>query len=196
MAMCRCCNSTEQNLHELPFQHFNNMQKNLARASILAATCLAACNVNASPGATLCSDNEEPIFACSLENAKKIALCRKSTEVEDYLTYRYGTNSKVELTFEATDKEPKRRFYRGEVLYANNSEETIWFKNGGYLYSIYLPTRGRPGLEVTRGGEPISKHQCKAGWKNVKKNLAARSEYIIDHGRGDLSKFQLLWDEK
>lgn len=150
---------------------------------------IACTHVHAS-GAALCASQEKVIFTCGVTNNKMVSLCGSSDAAQSYIEYRFGSKSAVELTFKASKATPDRIFHRAEVVYAGNAEDTIWFKNGQYTYSIFLPARGAPGLEVSRRGEIAVHLECKGGWGGVRGNPKLESRFIRDHGSSNPSALE------
>jgi len=132
----------------------------------------------------LCKKTEHTIFSCELKNKKAVSLCGSSAE-PSYIEYRFGKKDRIELTHRVDPVQGKDNFQRAEFVFANNSEERIWFKIGKHIYRIFMPTRGAPGVEVAVNGEVISRLVCKGGWKNVSGDPTLKSKYITDHGISD-----------
>lgn len=143
---------------------------------------------------TLCEARETVIFFCRVNDSKVVSLCSSPDSVQKYVDYRFGKKPKIELRFRASIANPEKKFHRGEVIYASNSADMIWFKNGQFLYSLFMPTRGGPGLQVSRNNHVISRQECNGGWAEVSGRHATTSKFITEHGSGDLSKFEPLWE--
>jgi hypothetical protein len=145
---------------------------------------------------TLCKTNELPVYSCKLKNAKIVSVCASPDAGRSYIDYRFGTRAKVELAYSANRSLPGHQFHRGEVVYANNSEDTIWFTNAEYRYSIYNPTRGGPGLTISRHGDQVGRIECSNNGRGATGDFVTASPFIVDHGTGDLTKFNQLWGKK
>jgi hypothetical protein len=143
--------------------------------------------------ASLCKKNETTLFSCSLTNSKVASICTSESRTSEYVEYRYGSVAKIELSYNASPKNKKNIFNRAEITYANNSEDTIWFHNEAFTYSIFMPTRGTPGVEVTRNKEVVARHECAGGWRGAIRGPRKDSKFVIDHGTGDSTKFESLW---
>lgn len=141
-----------------------------------------------------CESSENSIFSCGFKNSKIVSLCGSSDRAHTYVEYRFGSKTKIELNFRSSIDSAEHKFHRGEVIYASNSATVIWFKKGNYIYSIFMPARGGPGLEVTKRGDVVTRMECKDGWTNVKGKHETSSPLITDHGSGDLTKFKPLWE--
>lgn len=141
-------------------------------------------------GAALCTSQEKVIFTCGFKNNKMVSLCGSADDAQSYIEYRFGSKSALEFTFKASKATADRVFHRAEVVYARNAEDTIWFKNGQYTYSIFLPARGAPGLEVSRDGEIAAHLECKGGWRGVKGDPKLESRLIRDHGSSNPSALE------
>jgi hypothetical protein len=144
---------------------------------------------------TLCEDSEIAVFSCMLKNTKTVSICASASPARGYVDYRFGTRSNVELRYSANVDHPDNKFHRGEVVYANNSDEMIWFTNGKYRYSVYSPIRGVPGLIVSLHGDAVVRLECKNNGRGATEAFNAASSFIIEHGTGDLATFEKMWDE-
>ena len=152
----------------------------LSILSCFLSTALTSPLIHASD-ALLCTSQEKVIFACGFKNNKIVSLCGSPDAAEDYIEYRFGNKLHVELAYKASQANADRIFHRAEIIYASNAEYTIWFKNGQYTYSIFLPVRGAPGLEVSRDGGVAARLECKGGWGGVKGHPKLKSKFIRDH---------------
>lgn len=156
--------------------------------------CLLSANSHLrADDSTLCEPVEKVIFSCGFKNAKTVSICGSSDNAQSYVEYRFGRANNIEFKFRASAKDPKHQFHRGEIAYANNSEDMIWFRNGKFRYSIFMPTRGGPGVEISRDSKVEARLECSGGWGNIKGKRTMESKFIIEHGSGDLSKFEPLW---
>ena len=144
---------------------------------------------------TLCKTSETPIFSCKLKNTKTVSICVSSDSTHGYVDYRFGKKSDVELSYSANNQFPNRKFHRGEVVYANNSDYLIWFTNGKYRYSAYSPARGVPGLSVSLNGDIVSRLECGNSGRGAVQAFKNSSPFIVEHGTGDLTVFEKLWAE-
>lgn len=87
---------------------------------------------------SLCNSNEDVIFDCRLSD-KQLSLCGSSGFVRKggSLTYRYGKQNKIELTFPSTQRNSNTQFFSSNTSYSGGSEERIRFNNGGWDYILY-----------------------------------------------------------
>ncbi|QBE65929.1 hypothetical protein [Pseudoduganella lutea] len=159
----------------------------------LVGIALSVCSGLRAENKTLCKKTEVSLFSCGLSNSKVVSICASENGASNYLEYRYGTASKVELSYKADAEDKKNVFHRAEITYANNAEDTIWFHNGPFMYSIFMPARGIPGIEVSRNKDVIARHECADGWRGAWRKPSKDSPLIIDHGSGDSTKFESLW---
>lgn len=166
---------------------------NIPKYRLIAAFFFAgavACSQPSARNASLCNSQEKVIFACGFKNNKVASICGSPDAAQSYVEYRFGSKSAMELTYKSSQVTPARLFHRAEVVYANNAEDTIWFKNGRYTYSIFLPARGTPGLEVSRDGDVVAHLECKGGWSGVTGDPKMPSRFIEDHGSSDPSTLE------
>lgn len=157
---------------------------------------LTASSIAHAEDATLCTAGEIRVFSCTLKNAKIVSVCASPDAARRYVDYRFGSPSKMELVYSASATVPAHRFRRGEVVYANNSEDTLWFTNGAYRYSLYDPTRGVPGLTVSKNGAEVARFECGNNGRGATAAFSIASPFIADHGTGNLMKFEQLWGEQ
>lgn len=66
----------------------------IIKISLLALVAVAAPIVS---GKSLCTSNEQIIFSFDTKNAKSLSICKG--KLDEYLVYRYGSDSKIELQF-------------------------------------------------------------------------------------------------
>lgn len=157
--------------------------------------CLVAVTLPNAAELTLCKDKETPIFSCKLKNAKTVSICASSGS-NGSVDYRYGTSSKVELTYSANSRLPEQKFHRGEVVYANNSDDVIWFTISYYRYDVYTPMRGAPGLSVSLHNDVVSRIECRSNGRGAIEASRTPSPFIIEHGTGDLATFEAIWGKR
>lgn len=77
------------------------------------------------PGGIGCDDDEEAIFACTLENGKRVAVC---SDRPGMAQYRYGGDA-PELVLAGGEL--------GIVGYSGGGESQIAFENDGYRYVVF-----------------------------------------------------------
>jgi len=160
--------------------------KQLKILSGFLSTAIACPQIHASDAAR-CNSQETVIFTCGFKNNKMVSLCGSPDGAESYIEYRFGSKTAVELAYKVSQASADRSFHRAQVVYASNAEDTIWFKNAQYIYSIFLPARGAPGLEVSRHGDIAAHFECKGGWAGVQGDPTLKSKFIRDHGSSDPS---------
>lgn len=98
----------------------------------------------------LCSANEAVLFTCGV-GRKTLSLCSSLplTPTDGYVQYRFGTKSKLELTFPTRKLHPRDQFLVRDWHGAGIDQELILsFENGGYVYALhYTYVSVRPGME-------------------------------------------------
>jgi hypothetical protein len=180
-------------MHQSGIQLVNNFSHPAIWTVIIGCIFAAPALQAAEP--TLCEDSEIPVFSCMLKNSKTVSICASASPARGHVDYRFGTKSNVELHYSANVDRPGNTFHRGEVVYANNSDEMIWFTNGKYRYSVYSPIRGVPGLIVWLHGNAVVRLECKNNGRGATEAVNAASSLIIEHGTGDLATFEKMWGE-
>ena len=111
------------------------------------------------------------------------------------LSLRQEVQSRVELSYSANTQLPTQKFHRGEIVYANNSEDVLWFKKGNYRYTVYSPTRGSPGLSVALNGDVITRLECNNSGGGTTDSPKTSSPFIVEHGTADLMPFEESWKD-
>lgn len=88
---------------------------------------------------SLCENNNKVFFSCTISNGKKLSLCGIEDQYSDKysISYRYGRSDNVEMTYPSNRTESNEsftyvRYHRYQVEYSR-----VYFKNDGYLYTIY-----------------------------------------------------------
>lgn len=88
---------------------------------------------------SLCENNSKIFFSCTVSNGKKMSLCGIEKQHSDKYSvfYRYGQSGHIEMAYPSNPTESNNLFtyvsyHRYQVEYSR-----IYFKNGGYLYTIY-----------------------------------------------------------
>jgi len=144
---------------------------------------------------TLCASDENIIFSCELKNKKIVSVCSSNSHKQGHMDYRFGKKSKVELSYSANTQLPTQKFHRGEIVYANNSEDVLWFKKGHYRYTVYSPTRGAPGLSIALNGDVITRLECNNSGGGTTDSPKTSSPFIVEHGTADLMPFEESWKD-
>lgn len=145
---------------------------------------------------SLCKSYEKTVFSCTLENSKIASICENSELTQPFLEYRFGKPAKIELTYRASKEDRRRIFHRADVIGANNTVDSIWFKKDGHIYDVSLPARGAPGVQVWKQGEMLANLECNDGWTGTEGKRQTKSAFIIDHGSVDPSQLDMLWYEE
>jgi hypothetical protein len=165
------------------------------RVALLSLGLLAVQPAFAGDG-MLCQPQEKVIFSCPLKNSKIVSLCVSANPALSFVEYRFGKPAKPELLYRASGEDKDHLFHRAEVLYGNNSVDNIWFANGKYIYSINMPARGAPGVEVWKNGDIVANMECKDGWRHATGDEDTKSTFIMDHDSVDAGNLKNLWFPK
>lgn len=151
---------------------------------------------SAAKTATLCKPRENVFFSCELRHAKTVSICESAGENQRYVEYKFGKPSNIELVHRADNKNADQLFQRADFIFGNNAVDTIWFRNGEYLYDVSMPARGAPAVEVWKKNEQLTRIECNGGWANVEGDADMASPFIVNHGSVDVSQRDALWFEK
>ena len=90
--------------------------------------------------ATLCQQDEQVFFHCSVQGGRKmVSLCGSSqiTATEGYLQYRFGSASKVELEFPRQRVESQKQFQYAHYLRYQVDRTEVSFQRAGYTYTLF-----------------------------------------------------------
>ncbi|MBR8299556.1 hypothetical protein KDW49_02280 [Burkholderia dolosa] len=129
--------------------------------SVASISFVAAVTVHAEG---LCAAKEAVIFNCELE--KSISSLCQSTE-SGTLTYRNGSDGKINLQVSDEKRIKKDVFYFSNAPYAGGGEAHIRFSQFGYTYYLYDKTikadegpTFSAGIVVYKGGKRIYNLVC------------------------------------
>lgn len=134
-------------------------------ATLLLATSL--CAFAESPN--LCTEKEDPMFACPLENKKLVSVCAlvDSTQKSGYgyLVYRYGTKEKIDLSFPEKPMEFRRLTTFDETVDYKPMDDGqfVRFMNGKISYVVYVAAvhnTDSAGVAVFDGYKLLSNIKC------------------------------------
>jgi hypothetical protein len=86
----------------------------------------------------LCQSNEKVVFGCTAgDKMLSLRASPKFTSTSGYMQYRFGTPTKIELTYPEARKPPKGYFWHSSTLYSGGFDERVRFKNQGVQYLIF-----------------------------------------------------------
>ncbi|HEX7814320.1 hypothetical protein [Dyella sp.] len=151
----------------------------LMRLPLCAAWMLLGCSIHAQdyfghtlPG-TMCRAGETVLFACTLERAKKIAVCARSAGGSPFgdIRYRFGSDARTELEFPATYQSPAT--YASGATMGDGGRGVLTFlslRRRDMTYSVYSmvvnPTYQQDeaseseGVLVERSGKVLANIHC------------------------------------
>ncbi|WP_215796720.1 hypothetical protein [Rheinheimera oceanensis] len=124
--------------------------------------------------ASLCSADEQVIFACEVKH-KLLSVCASAdvSHTSGYMQYRFGQPDKIELTYPATKVAPQGRFFLSSAGFSGGGANIIRFNNSGYEYLVFDLMRrtnftpGEPhdaefhaGIVTRRHGKITSTRSC------------------------------------
>jgi hypothetical protein len=114
--------------------------------------------IQAGVAATLCQQDEQVFFHCSVQGGRKmVSLCGSSqlTATEGYLQYRFGSAKNVELEFPRQRAESQKQFQYAHYLRYQVDRTEVSFKRAGYTYTLFdsyegdiQPPRRRRGIQI------------------------------------------------
>lgn len=141
-------------------------------AALLLATSL--CAFAESPN--LCTEKEDPVFACPLENKKLVSACALVDPTQKsgygYLVYRYGTKEKIELSFPGKPMDFPRVTSAIELVDDKTAEDDqlLRFRNGKISYVVYTASSYKfdlEGVAVFDGYKLLSNIKCQPNSADV-----------------------------
>ena len=103
--------------------------------------------------AQLIKKGETEIFRFKTNSGKTAIIC--TGENESYIVYRFGTNSKVELTYPAAMNSDSWSLFTYSYYYRGGGKENagldlnyLTFENNGYTYKLYQEYSAEDNSEV------------------------------------------------
>jgi hypothetical protein len=136
---------------------------NLSRSILLLA--LACCQQQSSfanEGNSLCRNDEEVVFSCTIRSGEKtLSLCRSKLfdRKRGYMQYRFGRSSSVELEFPTDLNRSQERFKYAHYFRHQVDRHEISFKIGNNAYSVFdyydgdvIPPSHQQGVAVLPHG--------------------------------------------
>lgn len=109
---------------------------------------------------SLCDNDEQVLFSCSVGKAGKlVSLCgsRKLEKGVGYLQYRYGTPKNIELTFPSAKSGSLEKFRYVHYFRFQVDRTFVSFSNGGFEYSVFSNYDGEEEPPVQEEGVMVSK---------------------------------------
>ena len=124
---------------------------------------------------------EDTLFSFRTSSNKTASLCIGKVDTAEYIVYRFGADTSVELEFPSTHENSFDKFFYSYYMRGGEKENegldlnSIEFKNGKYSYKIYqeYAAKGkmtRVGISVTNN-ETGKKIEIKGNPKTVKGSL-------------------------
>jgi hypothetical protein len=134
--------------------------------SILLLGMLVPIGMVGQTPASLCQPDEAVLFSCRLEgNSRIVSLCTtpKSLPLQS-VAYRYGTASKVELTYTATPQSANRFAATVSPAKPGVTINQVWFETKGTRYVLTECVGGDcahdGGIIVLRSGRTLMSRAC------------------------------------
>jgi hypothetical protein len=143
--------------------------KDIAARGIFAALLMASSLAAFAESQNLCTEQEGPLFSCSLENKKLVSVCALIDSAQEsgyrYLVYRYGTKEKIELSFPDKPMEFRRLTRTIELVDDKSMEDDVFvrFINGKISYVVYAAVvhhAEMQGVAVFDGHKLLSNIKC------------------------------------
>lgn len=117
---------------------------------------------------TLCKQQEQVIFSCSL-GKRSVSVCASKdfSASSGYLQYRFGQKNKIELNLPALPRSaPAAQFVQARTLmFSGGGGGYLRFINGPYNYIVYTAIgKGwgpKDGVAVEKDEQLITYHECR-----------------------------------
>jgi hypothetical protein len=140
-----------------------------AYAMAFTSAMLPHATATQNQGASLCTLQEETVFACTLKNLKAVAVCASHPPDASpgYLQYRFGKSGKVEINVpEKVDSgEWRKQFKAKRLWYSAGGGNYLRVDRGQYAYVVFSAF-GRwgekDGVMVWKSGAMVAHHACVA----------------------------------
>ncbi|RKF23185.1 hypothetical protein D6851_01460 [Altericroceibacterium spongiae] len=144
-----------------------------------------------------CSVDEEPLFACPLENGKKVAVCLVDRpDGQSFVQYRYGEACKTaELAWPEKPGTEQLRF--ASTPYSGGGEAQLSFARGHTRYVIYSRVvrtnfkAGEPnnpkfedGVMVLRDSRLQADYKCRDGEAPIPVDYNLADEHLPENADG------------
>ncbi len=118
-------------------------------------------------GASLCKNQEEPIFACTLKKRRAVAVCASQPPggPGGYLQYRFGKPGNLEINVpdRAASSNWREQFKAKRLWYSAGGGNYLRVDRGPYAYVVYSAF-GRwgekYGVMVWKDGAMVAHHAC------------------------------------
>jgi hypothetical protein len=128
-------------------------------------------NDNRGQATNLCNTEEESIFSCDIDK-KNASLCLQQYKGRTYITYRYGSTKKIELTHPDSRSEHTEIFKLSTTPYPGGGENRIRFTIAEYSYYLYDITKTerdeagqysafKSGITILKNSDKILSKSCK-----------------------------------
>lgn len=133
---------------------------------------LASSNLNAK---SLCLKTEKTLFTC-VTGKKIISYCGQPNK---FLEYRFGTPKRIELSYRVD----ANKNANNKITHAILGNDIFFFKNKGYFYTLSIPMKGLPNLQVKKDQRHVSSLECKtmSTWSGGSKFLSELNQDQIQN---------------
>jgi len=122
---------------------------------------------------SLCSKNEQIIFACPVEKEQLISLCASQEFGADsgYLQFRLGTSKKIVRTLPEEQSPPSKAARSGTLIFSGGGGAYVQMADGDSLVYIYAAIGrwgsgkdaiAKEGLAIMRGDKMVTDMRCLA----------------------------------
>ena len=137
--------------------------------------------------ASLCGDDEQVFFSCTLKNGKTVSLCasRFLDNKTGYLQYRFGKNNRIELKFPEEKNNSQEKFSYTHYSTHTFDRKTISFENHGYQYvivyqRIIIDQYDGDLEEITQEVKVVSHNGVETSFKCEKESVYSRISELAD----------------
>jgi hypothetical protein len=154
------------NVARISRRHLLRSRLELCWAIALAALLWPAKSQAQAPQDSLCQPDEGVFFSCQLEGNHKIVSLCAAPKAAPYqsITYRFGSKSKVELTYKAASDNQNRFIGTVSPVGPDASVRQVWFETKGVKYIVTSCVGGdcphNGGLIALKGNQALMSRAC------------------------------------
>jgi len=139
---------------------------------IAVATALSCSGLKAK---SLCLKDEQTYFSCQT-GKKEISFCGKT---DKFIEYRFGRPKKIEMSYRVD----ANKFSNNNISQVVMGNDIFFFKKSNYYYSLSIPMKGYPVLQIKKNQKLVSILECNTmgSWSGDNKFLKDINKDQIDN---------------
>jgi hypothetical protein len=128
---------------------------------------------------TNCTQDETPVFSCTMRNKKILSLC--STDNNKFLTYRYGKSGQIEFTYPSEKTASDKIFSYSHYFRYRTDYFILSFTNQDHRYAVfrYYSDDGSSNDEPVMAGVSVTNLVSEKEYTNRCKTIESDSISIL-----------------